>query len=147
MKQVDGIQIGKQIFRYGSKVFITNGGTLLKFTSGADRWVGIFPDCTWDCFYDEVMPMLCGDNVNILASKQRHSIPTIIEGSNIGRCVKCSEDTEYKFCSMTCWFFYTIELTNGIIEDADNIDKIDRNIKFIERMMVLFGNQLNPTQP
>lgn len=151
MKRIDGIQIGSQIFRYGSNVFQTDGGVLLMFTAGADKWAGVFPGCSWDHFYDNIMVNLNCQYMVPLVFKQRFSKPTIIEGSTIGSCVKCSEPTDYKFCSVSCWFFDTIELVRNIIAEADSQSKIDRNVAFVEQMVLMFGQQvdeeqLNPTQ-
>lgn len=152
MKEINGIQVGSQIFKYGSKVFQTDGGFLLKFINDADKWLGVFPGCSWDRFYDEVMISLSYPCINKLVFKQRLARPTIIDGSNnAGSCYKCGSSTDYKFCSVSCWFFHTIELERQIIADADNIAKIERQVYFVEQMVNLFGQQvdeeqLNPTQ-
>lgn len=143
MKRVDGIQIGKRIFRYGPNVFQTETGALLKFTSDAEKWEGVFPGCSWDLFYDEVMPRLCGDDVNILAVKERRIVPIVIQGRDVGKCRRCSATTSFKFCSISCWFFETVEMTRDIIANADHVDKVDRNARFIERMYAMFGQQVD----
>jgi hypothetical protein len=150
MKKIDGIQIGGQILRYGSNVFQTDGGYLLKFTSGAEQWQGVFPGCSWDEFYDTVMMGLCSKNLKTSVLKQRRAIPTLIVGSDVGSCWQCRIDTEYKFCSVSCWFFYTIEMTRQIIAESDSLQKIDYHTSFVEQMVALYGKQvdaeLNPTQ-
>lgn len=149
MKKIDGIQIGDRILRYGSNVFQTDGGYLLKFTSGAEQWQGVFPGCSWDQFYDTVMTNLNSRHYKVLVLKERRSIPIIIAGSNIGSCQQCSVETEYEFCSVSCWFFNTIEMARQTIAESDSQSKIDQQVAFVEQMVALYGEQvdveLNPT--
>jgi hypothetical protein len=149
MKKIDGIQVGSQIFRYGNNAFQTDNGMMLKFVDGAEKLSGPFPGCTWDRFYDEVMIELAYPYINKLVLKQRRAVPVIIR--DFGGCPHCSNKSDYKFCSVSCWFFYTIEVERDIISSTSDIAKIDRQIHFVQQMVKLFGaqvdaEQLNPTQ-
>lgn len=149
MKKIDGVQIGAHIFRYGDNVFQTNEGAMLKFTNGAEHLLGIWPGCSWDRFYDEVMIELGYPHINAMVLKQRRTVPVIISND---ACPKCGNKGDYKFCSISCWFFYTIDIERDIIANAETMAKIERHVHFVQQMVRMFGQQvdaelLNLAQP
>lgn len=149
MKQIDGLQINNRIFRYGSKIFQTDGGFLLKFTSGTEAWQGIFPGCSWDRFYDDIMIDLNPTQHNPKALAQRFLIPTLIVSfKDVGICAKdeCTNSTVYKFCSISCWFFDTIDMTRRIISRSHNQEEIEQQVAFVEQLAKIFGTQVDEEQ-
>lgn len=124
--------------QFKGRTFRTDGGTILLFMGGADKWVGPWPDMTWDTLYDTYVSKY----IDISKAK---SIPVIWIGPYVDYCrepiisgshgefnqlvmtgrieeankllikSRCENMTGYKHCSFECWYLSEKQsMTNDI---------------------------------
>lgn len=113
---------------YQGYVSRTNGGILLLFTNGADKWQGPWPGMTWDILYDKYtprytkLPSECKDVPAIIIGPCTDYCRGPIIGGDYGEfhylmstnqyekanqlIIKqmCYNLTNYQHCSFECWY-------------------------------------------
>lgn len=96
---------------YEGVVYRTNDAQiLLRFHRGSEAWLGVYPGCSFDCYYDEVIHSLCEMDPEILVERQH--VPLIVfPTKDVGLCQnqECDKATQYKYCSISCWFFTMLD--------------------------------------
>jgi hypothetical protein len=106
----------------------TNGGILLLFTNGADKWQGPWPEMSWDTLYDKYIPQYtklppeCKEVPAIILGPCTDYCRGPIIGGNYGEFQylmstgqheraaqliikrECYNLTNYQHCSFECWY-------------------------------------------
>lgn len=139
MKQIGGININGNLYRYSGITYQMECGIIVSFQNGAHKWDGIYPGKSWDQFYNELSLL----NIELLTPhiiSKRLREPLFMWAFKIpGICQRCEEPTTSKFCSIDCWYFDTLEMIRQAIETAPYLTDVEANVRFMERVIRKYG--------
>ena len=124
---------------YNGKVFRTNQGTLLLFMGGAEKWLGPWPNLTWDILYDNYAPRYMELTANFtkmpliwigphtkfcrgpIIGGRYGEFQYLVSTDQYGAAKKliikprCNNITNFKCCSFDCWYLSEQQaITNDI---------------------------------
>lgn len=142
MRQIEGVEADGRLYRYPGITYQTDCGVLLNFQNDSHKWEGIYPGMSWDDFYNELSWL----NIELLTpavATKRMRYPLFMwPFKNMGTCQRwrCNETTTFKFCSLDCWYFDTLDTIKGAIKSAPTIGDVEANVRFMERVMSKYGS-------
>lgn len=119
-----------------ANLYATDGGVMLNFANRIEPWVGMFPGCSFDDYYDSVLPRLTGTAPNT-------SLPILVVARHLeGHCEACRVDTSHKYCSMKCWYTNIMSSTDIRLSGMIYRDERDALNKFKYQLELIFGTML-----
>lgn len=114
-------------YNYGGPIYQTEQMKfLLCFHAGSEFWLGVYPGCSFDHYYDDVMFQLGPDEIDQAILEQRRTIPTMIYPfRELGKCQKplCENETAYKYCSITCWYTNSLDTHQYTIDTGTDSER------------------------
>lgn len=143
MRKFDAIRMGFKTFIYDGIIYQTDRmKILLCFYNGSEAWQGMYPGCSFDHYYDDIMPKLGPDCIDPYILNQRQTIPTMIYPfKNIGICQKpqCSNRVDYKYCSLMCWLTNSVDINQYTINNAENSIERENALNFRRKLTSQYG--------
>lgn len=141
MDIINGIEVNGRIDRYNGILSRTNCGILINFHNGEENLQGIFPGCSWDDYYDILLPtMTSPTNIEI---QNRYTSPISYWSSKpIGICSRneCNANTNYRYCSLKCWYINLINVTNNQIRNSKTTKELNQATNFKNGLEKEFGS-------
>lgn len=133
----------KRLEDYEGVVYQTeNTKILLRFHDGSEAWQGMYPGCSFDHYYDDVMSDLGPDEVDELILLQRQFFPTIVYPfKDVGVCQRpeCDKQTQYKYCSLNCWYLNGVETSKYAVDTAITEYDLECALDFYRKLTSRYG--------
>lgn len=114
---------------------------LLCFYGGSEFWLGMYPECSFDHYYDDVIFKLSPEEIDPDILAQRQTIPTLIfPFRELGLCQKpmCDNQTGYKYCSMTCWYTNSVDTHQYTIDTGSDSER-EEALSFKQKLVNQYG--------
>ena len=140
-----------QLIRYQGEIYQTEVmKILLCFYGGSEAWEGVFPGVGFDDYYDDIAFRLGPDRIDPDILTERRAYPTMIyPAKQIGTCHKeaCDKNTEFKYCSLYCWYTNSLDINQSRIDNADTLTERNEAINFRDRLIQQFGKAAEGSKP
>lgn len=151
MRKISAIAAKGHLIRYGGELRQTETmKILLCFYGGSEAWKGMFPGADFDHYYDDIMFQLGPEQIDPNILIERRTYPTMIyPAKEIGVCHReiCSKATEFKYCSLHCWYTNSLDHNQYTIDNADTVDERNAAIVFRGKLVKQFGKAAEGSKP
>lgn len=151
MRKIKALAVKDHLIRYQGELYQTETmKILLCFYAGSEAWRGMFPGIDFDDYYDEIMFQLGPDRIDPNILYERRTYPTLIYPSKpIGICHRetCEQKTEFKYCSLYCWYTNTLDHNQHAIDTAETLTERNEILNFRYKLVAQFEKAAEGSKP